>query len=668
MRARLALSCFLLGVIGCGGEVPPDILPTDAAIDASPDATPVAPVVPVVRVHSWPGMGVQLAVEMPDAVASERPGEMPEAWLETAGGQRIDAVAAPAQVTVGLTAVVILPSIDPGIHAMRQAAADALIRALPAGERVALFVARPRAELLADLSLPRDHARARLAALLPEDVGASALIALRDVRELLDEVSSSHGPLGRTAIVVGATAADDPPEVRRVVQVLTMPVDADPMVAAASMAAQLLARRARIVRVGACAGLAENAPFTLHLGRGYARELYGPAVMEHVVGQPCVADDVAADRYPYPGEINFTFSAEERPIFDQIHASQQEIPFRTSITLGVGAPVAAEAHLRGQGSLNCQRKSFSVTLDGARRRLMPDVATDHFFLISMCLDDHYVGQMFGNQLLQTLDLFAPRMRYVKVRIDGVNRGVYLLMEQPDNALRDGGLAISSVIRRRYDIDNQPAEVKYPNDPVLAAEAAARFESLGDLARYGPVEDLDAALAARVDLDGYTRMLATYALLQNGDFIDEAYFYGSTEVGSEFYRTIGWDTDDLFSGCHGGGGRAIVDRCMLTYCAEAELDYALLRSPATYNRFLRGMDDVLAQLTPALMATTMAAVKDELWRVLDDEETAAALVEIGSPPLAVARAAIQGRMDAMISMGTTNHASLLGRRASCALTP
>ena len=477
---RAAVVCLLILLAGCGGELPSG-LDSDAAVDAP---RPPPPVVPVVRVHSWPGGGIQLAVEVPAAVAMESPGGLPEAWLETADGRRIEAVAGDAAVTTGLTALVLVPSADPAIHAQRKAATDALIRALPSGERFALFVARQRAELVADLALPRDEARGRLVTVGPEGAPvAGATLPVREVRELLAEAQSSHGALGRAVVVIGDSVMDDPPEVRRVVQVLTMRIDEDPAAAAAAVAAELAARRASLAWIGGCPSLPENAPFTLHLGSGSA-ELYAPALMAHMAARPCDAADAAADRYPYPTEIDFTFTPEERAIFDQIHAASQETPFRTSITLGVGSPITAEAHLRGSGTLSCQRKSFNVSLDGERRRLMPGAAVDRFFLISMCQDDHYFGQMFGVRLLASLDLFAPKVRFVKVRIDGVNRGLYLLMEQPDNALRDNNLGITSVIRRRYDIDSQPAEVKYPDDPAQAAQELTEFEAIGDLARTG----------------------------------------------------------------------------------------------------------------------------------------------------------------------------------------
>ena len=680
MRSCAASVCVVLGVVlgssvglaACGGDVPFELPPLDANDVDTPPLPPA--VVPVIRVLSWPGRGLQLAVELPDRLAAETPGALPAAWIETSTGQRIEAEVARADVSTGVTAVVIAPSSDPAIHALRQAAADAIIAKLPAGERVALYVARAHAELLADLSIPRDHARARLAALTPEGTGAPAIFALREVREALADVQSSHGDLGRTAILVGDTAMDDPPEVRRVVATLTMPVDGDPMTAATTLVGQLQARRTAIVRVGACASLPQDAPFTLHLGTGSAMDLYAPEVMDHVADEPCNAADIAADRYPYPSAIDFTFTPEQRAVFDQVYASANENQlFDLSLELGVGTPVVASAHLRGQGTLGCQRKSFTVEMVGPRRRLMPGVAAPRFFLISMCQDDFYFGQAFVDQLLAKLDLFAPHLRFVKVRIDGVNRGVYLLMDQPDNAIRDNNLAIQSVLRRRYDIFNQPAEVKYPDDPVLAAAEAAQFEALGDLANTGPLANLDAELNARIDLNAYTRLLALYSLVQNGDYIDEFYFHGSSEVGSdvqggEHYRAMGWDTDDAFSPCHGGGGNGIVDRCGLTYCAEAELDHALVRSNETYNRFMASLDDVLGQITPDVMATTMAQVKRELFAVLDDDETARAMVEMGGPDLAGARAAISNRIDMTMALLNMNHAALTTRRAMCPATP
>jgi len=79
--------------------------------------------------------------------------------------------------------------------------------------------------------------------------------------------------------------------------------------------------------------------------------------------------------------------------------------------------------------------------------------------------------------------------------------------------------------------------------------------------------------------------------------------------------------------------------------------------------------VLAQVTPDLMATTMAELKQEMWAVLDDDATALGLSEIGSPTTKdAARTAIEGRMNVMLGAATASHASLMSRRAMCPVVP
>jgi hypothetical protein len=654
MNRRGSPLAALLLIAACGDNAG---APGAGDAGAEADAGPELAAATVVRVLPWPGGGVQVLVELaPEA------GE-PEAWIETSGGQRVAANVSPAGLTSGLTALVIVPAAEDEEHAGRLAAAQALLDALPAEERVAVFVARDQPVLVAELSADRAHAREQIAALPPEGE-RSAGSFMADLRGDVADLESKYTSLARTIIVVGDEVAETTAGIQRPVETLSLLAAGD----ATAVVSEMAARRAAIVRVGACPDLQEGQAFTLRIGEAAAR-LVGPEPMEHLAGEECRRGAAAGDDYPFPDEIDFTFTAAERAIFDERVAGPSEEPFRTSVTLGAGAALPAEAHLRGAGSLNCQRKSFSVTLDGSRRRLTPDLATDRFFLISMCLDTRYFGQVFGDRLLAGLGLFPPRMRYVVLRIDGVNQGVYLMLHQPERAFRDASLAIASVVRRRYDIDLEPAEVKYPSDPVEAEEARLRFEALGDLALAGPPETLEAALDARLELDAYLRMLALYSLLENGDYIDEAFFASSIEGPAERYRVMGWDTDDLFSLCHGGGGRGIEDECGVAYCAEAELDHSLLRSPAVYQRYLDQLGAVMSDLSAERLAETMEAVRRDLWRVLDDDETAAALIEMvaenpGAATVAGARADIAGALAAVLARIETRRAGLTDLLDAC----
>ena len=132
-----------------------------------------------------------------------------------------------------------------------------------------------------------------------------------------------------------------------------------------------------------------------------------------------------------------------------------------------------------------------------------------------------------------------------------------------------------------------------------------------------------------------------SFLKNGDFIDEGFFASSMEDGVERYRIMGWDTDDLLSGCHFGGANAIDDQCGVTYCTEAKVDYALLRSPAVYERYLDALAFVMEALTPELLQWTMDEVQEDLFALLSDDETAAACTEmVNQNPLAATAAGAQ----------------------------
>jgi hypothetical protein len=67
---------------------------------------------------------------------------------------------------------------------------------------------------------------------------------------------------------------------------------------------------------------------------------------------------------------------------------------------------------------------------------------------------------------------------------------------------------------------------------------------------------------------------------------------------------------------------------------------------------------------------MNAVRDELWDVLSDDETSAALTEMvkenpGAVSLSVARADIGSHMDTMLAAAVARHGELKNKLAACA---
>ncbi|HUS68491.1 MAG TPA: CotH kinase family protein [Kofleriaceae bacterium] len=651
---RLGMVVALVAYVGCGD---------DDALDAGDAGAPAE--LTVARVLPWPGGGVQVTIEWPDPVPPGWDG--PAASIETADGETPAVVIAP-HLDAGITAVLLVPDADDDVHAARLAAAAAFIDALPDDEAIALLVAGDEAPVLL-VELPGERARlhAELEAIAPAAGRAAPHMPL--LREAVADLESRYTAPARAIAVVGEDVPETEPGLFRPVQTVSM-VPEDPAGGGAALAAALATRRARLLRVGACPALAGTAaPFTLVAG-DTATPLLAPEPMEHLAGAACDPAAAAADAFPYPEEIAIELTADERAIYDQRLAGPSDEPFRGSVRLGDdAAPLPADLRLRGQASLYCGRKSYSVVLDGERRRLGPEHASDRFLLISMCLDLRYFGQLFGDRLLADRGLFPSRIRHVRLRVDGVDLGVYLLLEPPERAFRDGSLGLTSVVRRGYDILGQPSEVKFPDEPDPAAAAQARFDALGQLALDEPPGTLEAALDARLDLDAYLEMLALYSLLENGDYIDEAFFASSDEAGVERYRHMGWDTDDLFSACHGDGASAIADSCGVLYCAEAKLDQALVRSPAIYQRYLDALARVLDEESPARLAGVMNEVRNELWRAIDSDETAAALAEMvaenpGAATVAGARADIASWMDWALAHVEARRAALRELLTAC----
>jgi hypothetical protein len=111
-----------------------------------------------------------------------------------------------------------------------------------------------------------------------------------------------------------------------------------------------------------------------------------------------------------------------------------------------------------------------------------------------------------------------------------------------------------------------------------------------------------------------------------------YFYGSRESGPQgkllYFRPSGWDADDLFSSCHYDGNNALDDGHGIVYCLEGLLDRALIHSEEVYGAFLDALEVMILQTMPlAVVTDELDGVKQDLFAVLDDTETCAAMKEL-----------------------------------------
>jgi len=319
--------------------------------------------------------------------------------------------------------------------------------------------------------------------------------------------------------------------------------------------------------------------------------------------------------------------------------------------------------------MHCARKSFKVNLEGNDvRRFLPGGSGDEFYLISLCKDDRYFNQVFANRLLKEMHQFPLGGRYVRLKVNGSNLGVYYLLEHVKEKLLVEHVDLSALVRRRFDPHDKPEDIKYPDDAEGIAKAQSAYDMVAEIALGDAPETLVESLEERIDMTRYLRWLAFNTFMRNGDTIDEAFFFASQEAGSPYFRHMGWDADDLFSDCHHFSEYALVDPHELIYCAEGNLDKALLRSTALYDRYVSTLEELLlTELSPEYLQAVMDDIEVDLWSVLTNDPTAQGLKELlASNPDAdtaeAARADIRAHMKAMLSEAETRRALLLDRIA------
>ncbi|MEZ4265916.1 MAG: CotH kinase family protein [Myxococcota bacterium] len=665
----LGLALASLCALACACASTPSAADADA--DAPADTAPIpdttlAPDVPdpvlacaggslrVVSVTPWPGGGFQLVIDGEPAAALSVESQPPGAFEVAVGS---------APAGPGLTGVLFAPSSDPSVHASRIAAAIALIEALPAAERTPVWLASPGAPLLADALSSRAHVIDRLAAVPVAAPGAPSTINPADVARLQAILATLELPSADPADRRLVIAADAPaPRALHGVSAHSL-APGDP----AALAQTLAAARAALTRVGLCPARPAPAPTEVTVTAGATTcTLALPDPVAALAAVPCDPAAAARADFPYGDTIAIRIAPADRPLYDEASAKGLEDPFAIDLAIGDAAPEPGTAHFRGQSSLGCARKSFSVNLDGGDPRPFgPGLADDELYLVSLCLDDGYFRQVLANRLYGPLGLFPLAFRYVRVLVDGADQGVYMALSQPDETLPRQAAGLRALVRRRFDPEDKPEDVKLPKDAAAATAALAKYRDIAGLIDKSQPEILGSTLDATMDFDGYLGWLAFQTLFRNGDFVDEVYFYASDEPagGGWYWRVHGWDTDDLFSDCHHGGKFAFDDPAGLIYCAEGDLDLAMWTVPGLYARYVERLERLMdVELPVARVEGELAAVRGELMALLERESTCRAMTELGaaaggSAPCEAVRAAIDQRIDAFSAEAAARRTSL-----------
>lgn len=648
-----------LGTVNCGPDAERFPAP-DAAVDVPPpvDADPRALELPlhcdlsllrVVRLDPWPGGGVQVlfTTDDPSQLAAGSP--QGDLWPATLSPVPLDAP--------GVTGLALVLSPDLAVMESRKARAQQFISALPAHEKVALWQVGNERQLLADVTGDRSHVLARLAAIesAPGQPGTAWQLS---VREQLAELGDRFGLVHRKLVIVGQPPIAQSVGVLRSVETCWLD-DAGERCTGPLGPSEIAGHT---YRLGVCPPLAAS---ILRFQVGGARcdlPLPSPAMEPLFACDPGLA---AIDHFPWGLELNVVLNVEEKALYDQFYAEKSQEEFNALVSLGARSPTPGTLHFRGATSMNCARKSLKVNLKGNHaRRLVPGGSGDEFILISLCKDERYFNQVFANRLLHHLGQFPLGGRYVRLRVNDVNLGAYYLLSHAKETLVSRHLDLRALVRRRFDPHDKPEDVKVPDDPAGIAMAQAAYDELAAVALFAPPESLSQQLDALMDVDRYLRWLAFNTFVRNGDTIDEAMFFASMEKGTLFFRHMGWDADDLFSACHHYSKYALEDPYGLIYCAEGNLDHALLRSPALYARYVDHLEALLLHALPdELLAATMLQLRDELFAVINDDATASAMVVLNAanPDAATAQGAredIWAHMQEMLAEAKSSRALLL----------
>jgi len=538
------------------------------------------------------------------------------------------------------TLVLIWPGADP---ARAVEAARTFVASRPFGESVAVAVAGPTLWRWTDFDLDTAGLAERMAAAPPMLAAPPEALPTR-VAEAVELILATGTPgslVARQVVVIAPEAtlhrpwADTAPEVATFWMLAQPPADVPPSHLAppddpAGLSDRLEEQLSRgYYRGRACAppnvGLA-----VLEAGGAQVGALRLPPAERRGAGA-CALDQTppAPDAPGLP--LSLDLDDAQRAVYADRVATLSREDFALAVRPAPGfPPTEATAHLRGQSSLGCDRKSYAVHVAGSGVPWLPGLERDEVDLLSMCLDQLYINQLTGDTLMAQLGVFPLRHGLRELEVDGAPRGVYLVMDKPEEAARSQWSAPRSVIRRLIDIDGKGPELKFAAG--TDAEALAEYQAVITFARSETGEPLLAGLRDRMDLDGYLRWIALMSLLHNGDYVDEVWFVGTTErdaTGAEHprFHVIGWDPDDLFSECHHNSRFAIEDPHGLLYCTESVLDHAIFADPVIYARYVETLDALMDLITPELFTRTLEVVGDRLLRFFERDAVRGAMSEL-----------------------------------------
>ena len=301
-----------------------------------------------------------------------------------------------------------------------------------------------------------------------------------------------------------------------------------------------------------------------------------------------------------------------------------------------------EIRTRGKNALNFPRKSYSVFLkhpvyiegrNGRKGKLM-----DRFKLLAMAMDYTYIENRVGLGLLEQSGVTPLFFKYVEFGINGETKGVYMLVEDPEEFARE--LGSEYILRRGYNHWIADAEYKPSFNLVPMLDYQTIYNDIYRILLRYEGEELYEQLDQRLNITNYFRKMGIDYLLSNGDYTDEIFFYALISGEQIRYNIIPWDYDDLFSEqphevgvswtgtlfgkryypTHQDVLNEIGDK--LIFSIEDDLDYCIAKDSFLYARYEEELSTLVHDIEKQGFERLFQTIRSELGPYYQDEEIVA----------------------------------------------
>jgi len=312
--------------------------------------------------------------------------------------------------------------------------------------------------------------------------------------------------------------------------------------------------------------------------------------------------------------FNFSVSESQRQKINESRGIKFELTDPTPDLIAGGLRFRIDHfRIRGESTLNFERKCFSVNMDlkipvvdpvtGIERKF------ERFKLISGVFDYTYIENRTAEAVFRKIGLWPLFDFYTEVKLNNHTQGLYHFIEDPEAYYTENQNS-SFVLRRGY---NHSVKSFFSN-PMALQPASAYPAMLNRI--YSAIKDYSGqalfdTLNNYIDLPQYFRKIGIDMLLQNGDYTDEIYFYTKVVNGKEIFGVLPWDDDDLFASQPHEIGRSwavgtvfgkrsysgkdaikaeIGDK--LIWSIEDDLDYQIAKDSILYQEYLKTLSSVM----------------------------------------------------------------------------